>query len=83
MTREKVEELVPKKIWFSLKEICDLKSLNYKSACNYKEALQPNKGTPDAMISGKKMFNRDNVLDWLMKSDNELEEDNKRELYEK
>lgn len=75
MKKEKVEELVPKKVYFSLKEICDLKSLNYKSACSYKEALQPNRGVPDALISGRKMFNRETVLEWLMKSDDELKEE--------
>lgn len=74
MKKERLEELVPKKVWFSLKEICELKSLNYKSACNYKTRLQPNKGTPDAWIGGRKMFNRETVLDWLMKSDDELKE---------
>jgi hypothetical protein len=74
MNKEKVEELVPKKIWFSLREVCELKNLNYKSACNKKATLQPNKGLPDAYISGRKMFNRETVLDWLMKSDDELKE---------
>jgi hypothetical protein len=75
MNKEKFEELVPKKVWFSLKEACELKSLSYKSACSYKEALQPNKGTPDAVISGRKMFSRETILEWLMKSDDELKED--------
>jgi len=83
MKREKIEELVPKKVWFTLTEVCRLKNINYKTACCFKARLQPHKGTPDAYISGRKMFNRETVLDWLMKSDDELEEDNKRELYEK
>jgi len=83
MKREKVNELVPKRIWFTLKECCALKSLSYKSACNYKTRLQPHKGTPDAYISGRKKWSRESVLDWLMKSDDEIEEDNNRGLYEK
>jgi len=75
MKIEDVNDLVPKKVWFSLKECCALKSLSYKSACNYKASLQPHKGTPDAYISGRKMWNRETVLDWLMKSDDKLKED--------
>jgi len=58
MKIEDLNDLVPKKVWFSLKEICELKNLNYHSACNYKKKLQPNKGVPEAWISGNKMWNR-------------------------
>ncbi|MCE5256038.1 MAG: hypothetical protein LLF89_04240 [Spirochaetaceae bacterium] len=38
---------LPPKQWFSLKEACDLKGLNYKTACN-RPYLQPNHGEAEA-----------------------------------
>ena len=73
MKREEVEKLVPNQVWFTLKEVCKLKNLNYKTACNQKELLQPNRSIPDAMIGGRKMFSRNTVLDWILQSDEELE----------
>jgi len=79
MKREKIEELVPKKVWFTLTEVCRLKNINYKTACCFKSRLQPNKGTPDAMISGRKMFSRETIMEWIMKSDDELKENSLEE----
>jgi len=43
-------DLVPAKAWFTLKESCTIKGLNYKTACN-RTVLQPNKGVPDGTRS--------------------------------
>jgi hypothetical protein len=67
------EKLVPKKIWFTLKECCALKNLNYKTACNQVN-LQPNKGTADGKIGGRKQFLRETVLGWLLLTDDMMEE---------
>ena len=72
MKKDDVEKLVQKQIWFNLKEVCLLKNLNYKTACNQKQTLQPNQGVPDAMIGGRKMWNRSTVLGWILQSDEEL-----------
>lgn len=66
-----VERLIPEKVWFTLKESCFLKSLNYGSTCN-KKYLQPNLGVPDSMIGGVKMWNRNSLLNWVLLSDEQI-----------
>lgn len=56
---------VPNKMWFSLKECCALKGINYKTICNHTE-LQPQ---CYSIVSGRKMFRRDIVLPWLITTD--------------
>ncbi len=63
-----LDELVPNKIWFSLKEACELKNLNYKTSCN-KTYLQPRKGKADGTIGGKKVWSRDTILEWVSLTD--------------
>ena len=60
-------DFVPKKIWFTLGECCELKGINYKTACNRLE-LQPNKGHGET-VGGRKMFRRDTVLKWMLETD--------------
>lgn len=62
---------IPAKQWFSLKDSCSLKGLNYKTACNRK-ILQPNKGQPDGTVGGRKVFKRETVLRWLPLTDSEI-----------
>lgn len=71
MKEEVIDNLVPEKIWFTLSEVCVLKNLSYKTACN-KTYLQPNNGKSDATIGGKKMFSRQTVLKWVCLSDLEM-----------
>ena len=59
-----VLDIIPNKLWFSLRESCDLKGLSYFSACNKKQ-LQPNGGVPDAVISGRNVWRRDTIAKWL------------------
>lgn len=67
-----LENIVPQKPWFTLKEVCLLKNLGYKNSCT-KKFLQPNGGIPDGVIGGKKMWMRSTVIDWILKTDEELE----------
>ena len=41
-----IEKMLPMQAWFNLHNVCELKNLNYKTACNQKH-LQPNKGIPE------------------------------------
>ena len=79
MDKKEINEIVPRKVWFSLKEICLLKNLNYKTACNKKDLLQPNNGNADALIGGRKMWNRETVINWIIKSDEDMLSDQIRE----
>lgn len=63
-----LDELVPNKIWFSLKEACELKNLNYKTSCN-KTYLQPRKGKANGKLGGKKVWSRDAILEWVSLTD--------------
>lgn len=54
--------------WYTLKEACDLKNLNYKTACNRK-SLQPNGGKEDGHIGGKRVFSRGTIMDWICLTD--------------
>ena len=56
------------KAWFKLREACELKNLNYKTACNRKE-LQPNKGISEGLIGGRRCFKRETVIRWLDQTD--------------
>ena len=55
------------KMWYTLKECCVMKGLNYKTACN-KTKLQPNEGR-GCKIGGKKCFRKDYVMNWLFATD--------------
>ncbi len=69
LTKEEKEitSWVPKKMWFSLRECCDMKGVNIKTLYNRPE-LQPNKGR-GCFIGGRKQFRRDEVVSWLLKTD--------------
>ncbi|MDY4609741.1 MAG: hypothetical protein SPD11_03885 [Sphaerochaetaceae bacterium] len=66
-----IAPLVPQKYWFSLRECCALKGLNYKTACN-RPYLQPNKGKTDGRIGGKKMWKYHTLYSWLTMSDSQI-----------
>ena len=61
---------VPKKLWFSLQECCDMKGVKIKTLYNHPE-LQPN-GSVGCFIGGRKQFRRDEVIEWLFKTDETL-----------
>jgi len=73
MTQKSFQNLsfVPLKAWFTLREACSLKGLNYKTSCN-KPYLQPNGGEPEEKIGGRKMWSRETTLSWLILGDDEL-----------
>lgn len=66
-----LDSVIPRKVWISLHEACELKNLNYKTACN-RPNLQPNKGKADGTIGGRKMFRRETVIAWLGLSDTDI-----------
>lgn len=63
-----IESVIPVKEWFHLREACELKNLNYKTACNRRE-LQPNRGISEGLIGGRKCFKRSTVLLWIKQTD--------------
>ena len=66
-----LDSILPKKAWFTLKEICAFKGLNYKTATN-KPHLQP---ASFEDVGGRKMFRRKTVLAWLDLSDKDIAEE--------
>ena len=62
---------LPYQVWYTLKECCEKKNLNYSTALNRKY-LQPNSGVPDGEIGGKRVWKRATVLEWINKTDSEL-----------
>ena len=61
---KQLTSFLPNKMYFTLKECCEYKGINYKTICNRKE-LQPNKGKGSTNVGGRKVFRRDIVIDWL------------------
>lgn len=57
-------KFIPDKAYFTLKECCALKGLNYKTACNQVN-LQPNKGVPSTTLGKRKFFRRDVLIKWV------------------
>ena len=66
-TEKELVSFVPKKMWYSLKECCDLKGLNIKTSYNNTN-LQPNRGRGEK-VGGKKVFRYDSVMKWLFQTD--------------
>ena len=54
--------------WYTLQAACQKKGLCYNSAKS-RRALQPNAGAPDAMLSGRKVWNRKTIQRWLSQTD--------------
>jgi len=67
------ELMIPNKAWITLKEACGLKGISYKSSCN-RIFLQPNRGKAEGMVSGRKVFRRETVIDWLYLTDDQIGE---------
>lgn len=61
------------KAWYSLKEACELKGLNYKTSCN-KTYLQPKKGIPEGKIGGVKKWTNKTIREWLYQTDSDIGE---------
>jgi len=54
--------------WYSLKEACARKGINYNSA-KVRPYLQPNNGIEDTKINGKRMWHRTTIEKWLEEDD--------------
>lgn len=67
---KEITSWVPTKMWFSLKECSNMKGINIKTLYNRPE-LQPNKGR-GSFIGGRKQFRRDEVISWLLKTDDSM-----------
>ena len=67
---KEILSFVPKKVFYTLKECCELKGVNYKTICN-KVEYQPNKGRGDK-VCGRKVFRQDVVKKWLLETDNNI-----------
>ena len=65
------EFALPQKAFFTLKEACDYKNLNYKTACN-RPALQPNSGKADGTVGGRKVWRYATIASWVSMTDAEL-----------
>lgn len=63
---------MPPQKWFTLKDACSLKNLNYKTACN-RPYLQPNFGKPAGKVGGRKVFSREMVVAWLSLTDDQIQ----------
>ena len=66
------EFVLPRKAFFTLKQACYYKNLNYKTACNKKKALQPNGGKEDGMVGGRKAWRYATIAKWIGLTDAEL-----------
>jgi hypothetical protein len=67
----KAQFILPMKAFFTLKEACEYKSLNYKTACN-RTLLQPNSGKADGQVGGRKVWRYSTIQDWISLTDAEL-----------
>ena len=63
---------LPQKAFFTLKDICNLKNLNYKTICNKKTTLQPNGGKADGKVGGRKVWRYETIANWISLTDAEL-----------
>jgi len=69
------QKITPKQSWYTLKEICNLKGLNYKTVCNNPK-LKPNGGQEDGIVAGRKCWKSSTVERWLNQTDKDLEKIN-------
>jgi hypothetical protein len=58
----------PQPAWYDLKTAARIKGLNLNTLRS-RQILQPNKGIPDGIISGKKMWRRETILRWIDETD--------------
>ena len=67
MSDEKFRE----KFWYTLKEACLLKGINYRTALNRIE-IRPNSGVPDGIIAGRKKWRKETIEKWVKLTDEDL-----------
>ena len=66
-----MEFALPQRAFFTLKEACYYKNLNYKTACN-RPLLQPNLGKEDGKVGGRKVWRYATIASWVSMTDAEL-----------
>jgi hypothetical protein len=66
------EFALPQKAFFTLKEACYYKKLNYKTACN-RPALQRNSGKADGTVGGRKVWRYATIAGWIAMTAAEIE----------
>ena len=74
LLREKIEllenKMIPQKKYYSLKEACTLKGINYGSTSSSKNRkYQPNRGIPDCYAGGGRRWKHETICEWLKKGD--------------
>lgn len=69
---DNVLDWLPPKAFFSLRECADLKGVNYKTMNNHPH-LKPVNGTGYRKVGGRKLYDRQTVIDWLFLDDSEME----------
>ena len=57
--------------WYDLTKACKLKGVNKNTVSN-KPKYQPAYGKEDAIICGKKRWNRDTIAGWLKETDEDI-----------
>ena len=62
--------LEDKRIWFDLRSACAYKGCNYNSVKSKKEQ-QPSGGIADAIINGRRYWNRETIEAWIYQTDGE------------
>ena len=58
---------VPQKMWFTVKECCELKGISIRSDYNKPSLLPDTKY--EERIAGRRVFRRDGVVVWLCQAD--------------
>ncbi len=57
--------------WYDLEQACRLKGVN-KSTLYAKPKYQPSFGKADALVCGKKRWNRSTIQEWLKMTDSDI-----------
>jgi len=68
-----IEGIVLEQEWYDLESACKLKGVN-KNTLYSKPKYQPNYGKADALICGKKRWNKSTIREWLKMTDEDIPE---------
>ena len=61
----------PSQEWFDIKTACQLKGINYNTVVS-NQKYQPNSGTPDAIICGRRRWRKETIQNWLLLTDSDI-----------
>ena len=62
------EKTTPAKEWYSLKEACAIKGVNYNTVSSLRKH-QPNRGKEDGIVCGVRMWRKETILRWIKQTD--------------